>query len=313
MICTLAGLIGQPVGTSSDPPAIGLLLLGNLVRVCTQAESQPFTGFFPTIALSSTSTFYVESAAQPGSLTGSPITATILHPLTISQGQDTLDYSLDDNGDIVDATARISDGNYTDLHSLVDAINSALTSSQLAHNISPPDFAASLTNSSSISLDAILKRAYISLQLTGGSAAGILGFDTPTAVEANDLLQTSNPYGLSDCMGLSITAPTTSPTDVPIDPAQIVATLAGTRDDATGTITFTVFGPQTSAPTTCTSGGAALGAPTTVSGDGPYIPGTVYTPVQQGNYWWYASYSGDSNNRSVDSVCGSGMPETVVS
>jgi hypothetical protein len=316
MLCTLAGLIGQPAGTSSDPPAIGLLLRDNLVTVCARAESQPFTGFFPAMALSSTSTFYVESAAQPGSLTGNPISARrFAPPIIINPGQDTLDYSLDDNGDIVNATAQGFAGTYFDLHSLVDAINSALTSSQLAHNISPPDFAASLTNNNSISLDAVLKRAYISLQLTGGSAAGILGFDTPTAVEANDLLQTSNPYGLSGCMGLSITAPATSPARVPIDPAQIVATLAGTRDDASGSVSFSVYGPSSSAPTTCqtTSGvfWTAVGT-ASVSGDGSYVPSSAYTPQGSGNYWWYASYGGDANNRSVDSVCGFGMPETAV-
>ncbi len=100
--------------------------------------------------------------------------------------------------------------------------------------------------------------------------------------------------------------------DASNDGTNIVGTLGGSRDNAGGSITFTVF-DQTDAPTTCTSGGQSLGAPTTVSGDGPYNPGTPYKPAVAGNYWWYASYSGDANNSGVNSVCGSGMPETVVS
>jgi len=156
----------------------------------------------------------------------------------------------------------------------------------------------------------------MTLLLTGGSAASTLGFLPPYTVETDGLLETANPYGLSACMGLSITAPPTAAVNQAIDAGNdgtnLVGTLGGTRDNAGGSINFTVF-DQTDAPTTCTSGGQSLGAPTTVSGDGPYNPGTPYIPAVAGNYWWYASYSGDANNSSVNSVCGSGMPETVVS
>ncbi|HUC14028.1 MAG TPA: TadE/TadG family type IV pilus assembly protein [Acidimicrobiales bacterium] len=315
MICTVAGLIGQPAGTSSNPPAIGLMLLNNLLTVCAQAESQPFTGFFPAMALSSTSTFYVETASQPSSLTGNPIAATGFAPIVISPGQDSLDYSLDVDGHIIDAAATGFAGSYYDLDSLLTALNSAITYSQAANNISPPDVVASLTNThrhhDSITLQTAPKRSYISLQLTGGGAASKLGFTTPSAVVGNDSLQSANPYGLSGCMGLSVSAPATSSAGTPIGPSQIVATLAGTRDDAGGHVTFTVF-QQTVAPTTCTSGGLTLGGPIEVSGDGRYNPSTGYSPVVPGNYWWYASYGGDANNRSVDSACGSDMAETVV-
>jgi len=90
MLCTVAGLIGQPVGTSNDPPYIGLLLQDNLVTVCAQSQSQPFTGFFPTMALSSTSAFYVESTGQV-LVTGSSITP----PLARSREKD-LHYSVDE-------------------------------------------------------------------------------------------------------------------------------------------------------------------------------------------------------------------------
>ena len=80
----------------------------------------------------------------------------------------------------------------------------------------------------------------------------------------------------------------------------------------TGTITFTVFGPQATAPTTCTTGGTHGGHGTTVAGNATYNPSAGYTPSAVGNYWWYASYGGDANNNTATSTCGSTMSETVV-
>jgi hypothetical protein len=79
-----------------------------------------------------------------------------------------------------------------------------------------------------------------------------------------------------------------------------------------GTIAFVVFGPQSTAPTTCTSGGTAVGAGTTVSGNATYHPSAGFTPPSGGDYWWYASYGGDANNNTASSTCGSGMSLTVV-
>ena len=86
----------------------------------------------------------------------------------------------------------------------------------------------------------------------------------------------------------------------------------GTGPDATGTITFTVFGPQATAPTTCTTGGTTVGTGTTVAGNATYNPSAGYTPGAAGDYWWYASYGGDANNNTATSTCGSTMSETVV-
>jgi hypothetical protein len=313
MLCTVAGLIGQPVGTSNDAPYIGLLLQDNLVTVCAQSESQPFTGFFPSMALSSTSTFYVESTGQI-LFTGGTITATTTAPFKINSPGD-LDYSVDDNGYTFNGTATVA-GTYTDLATLVNSINAAITSSEAANNVSPPDFKAVLVgndNTGIVDLDGSAGN-YITLELTA-DAATQLGFPT-SSVETNGLLQTANPYGLSTCMGLSVTAPPTAAVGKAIDfnndASNIVGTLGGTRDNAGGSISFTVF-DQPVAPTTCTSGGQSLGAPTTVSGDGPYNPVIPFMPSGAGTYWWYASYSGDANNSTVNSVCGSSMPETAVS
>ena len=38
----------------------------------------------------------------------------------------------------------------------------------------------------------------------------------------------------------------------------------------------------------------------------------LFTPGTAGDYWWYASYGGDSSDTSPSSGCGSAMVETVV-
>ena len=79
----------------------------------------------------------------------------------------------------------------------------------------------------------------------------------------------------------------------------------------TGTITFTVFA-QTTAPTTCTTGGTTVGTATVNNGNATYSPTTGYTPTTVGNLWWYASYGSDANNNAATSTCGSPMSKTVV-
>ena len=111
---------------------------------------------------------------------------------------------------------------------------------------------------------------------------------------------------------LSVTAPGTGTAGTTITAANITATLAsssGTND--TNTITFTVFGPQTTAPTTCTSGGTAAGT-ATPAGNGTYATSSSFTPSGAGTYWWYASSASDTNNNAVTSTCGSTMTKTVV-
>ena len=97
----------------------------------------------------------------------------------------------------------------------------------------------------------------------------------------------------------------------PISASSISATLAG-GSAPSGPIAFTVFGPQATAPSSCTSGGTVLG---TVSayGDGTYQPSAAFTPPSPGEYWWYASYGGDTGDEPATSTCGgAGMAETTV-
>lgn len=110
---------------------------------------------------------------------------------------------------------------------------------------------------------------------------------------------------------VTIGAPATVTLDSAISAAQVNATLSDAATGATGTISFIVFGPQLSAPTSCGAGGTLVGT-ATVQDDGTYNPSADFNPAAAGNYWWYATYSGDSGNPPAVSTCGAQMTETVV-
>ena len=119
--------------------------------------------------------------------------------------------------------------------------------------------------------------------------------------------------GATSSPTLAVTAPGTGTAGTAIAASSISGVFAGSSGagTATGTITFKVFGPQASAPSTCTSGGTTVGT-ATAAGNGTYHPNAGFTPSQAGNYWWYASYPSDANNNAATSTCGSGMAETVI-
>jgi hypothetical protein len=110
---------------------------------------------------------------------------------------------------------------------------------------------------------------------------------------------------------LTASAPAAALSGSAISASSIKSTLSGANSGAAGTITYTVFGPQASAPATCTTGGTTMGT-STVSGNGNYTSSASFTPASAGTYWWYASYSGDVNNNSTNGTCGSGMTATNV-
>jgi hypothetical protein len=97
----------------------------------------------------------------------------------------------------------------------------------------------------------------------------------------------------------------------PIAAASIWAGLGGGAEP-TGTLTFTVFGPQSAPPVSCTAGGTTVGS-ASVAGNGTYHPSAGFTPDSPGHYWWYASYGGDPSDNPAASACGEAMAETVVS
>ena len=110
---------------------------------------------------------------------------------------------------------------------------------------------------------------------------------------------------------LSVSAPSSGTAGSLISASSVSASLSAGASP-TGSITVTVFGPQSSAPTSCTTGGTTVGSPVTATGDGTYNPSTGFTPPSAGDYWWFASNTGDSNNSPASSTCGASMTETVV-
>jgi len=93
----------------------------------------------------------------------------------------------------------------------------------------------------------------------------------------------------------TVSAPGSDTAGTAIAASAISATLAGQTSDATGTITFTVFGPTSpdSPPTNCTTGGTTVGTATVSGNTITYNPsGSGFTPPSAGTYWWYASYGG---------------------
>lgn len=78
------------------------------------------------------------------------------------------------------------------------------------------------------------------------------------------------------------------------------ATLAGATADATGTITFNLYGPSDTPD--CT-GDVVFTDDATVSGNGDYTSAS-FTPDLNGDYYWVASYSGDAHNEPATGTCG---------
>jgi len=111
---------------------------------------------------------------------------------------------------------------------------------------------------------------------------------------------------------LSLTAPPAGTTETAIPSSALTAALTDVSAQASGTITVSVFGPQSSPPSSCAAGGTVVGT-ATVQSAGSYGPSGSFTPGSAGDYWWYANYGGDASNPSTASPCGAQMAETTVS
>jgi hypothetical protein len=102
---------------------------------------------------------------------------------------------------------------------------------------------------------------------------------------------------------LSVSGPAGGTAGTAISGSAISAALAASSGtNATGTITFKYF-QQSTAPSTCTSGGTTIGTAAVTAGNGNYSPNAGFTPTVAGNYWLYASYPGDANNNNAASAC----------
>jgi hypothetical protein len=110
---------------------------------------------------------------------------------------------------------------------------------------------------------------------------------------------------------LTLGVPSTTGLGTTIGQSTVSAALSDATTDASGTVAFNVFGPETLPPTDCSVGGTPVGS-ASVQGNGSVSPGSGFTPASVGDYWWYASYSGDPSDPAAASSCGPQMAETVV-
>jgi type II secretory pathway pseudopilin PulG len=111
---------------------------------------------------------------------------------------------------------------------------------------------------------------------------------------------------------LSFSAPKADITGTQVATASISATLSNTNA-ATGQINFYVLPAPATPSSPCATGNPwqSLGS-ANVTGDGTYHPASPYTPPTAGTYYWYASYTGDSQNKKASSVCGASMARMTV-
>ena len=113
---------------------------------------------------------------------------------------------------------------------------------------------------------------------------------------------------------LSSLVPTVDTTGTKLSQTSIAFNLAGDTCSSSncGTLSFFVFGPQSSAPASCSSGGTQIGTVISVNGSATYTASTTFTPTVAGTYWWYASYSGDTATNGVGIGTSCPASETTV-
>jgi hypothetical protein len=122
------------------------------------------------------------------------------------------------------------------------------------------------------------------------------------------------------------TLTTTATTEVTLgDLISDMATLAGATSDATGTITFTLYGPYDASvdPATeqtdpCAAGDLVFTSDPidigTADTEGNYVvESPEFEPLEVGRYQWIASYSGDDKNEPSTTLCRDADEASVVS
>ncbi len=142
-------------------------------------------------------------------------------------------------------------------------------------------------------------------------APGVYHFVASYSGDANN-----NPVGPTACLDpaeaigagrLAVTLATQASAGVSLGaPISDTATL-GAGLNPTGTITFTLFGPNNA---TCT-GTPIFTSTVTVTGNGTY-PSGPFTPTAPGTYRWIAAYSGDVNNAPATTPCADPLEQVIV-
>src|ERR1700680_1930079 len=100
---------------------------------------------------------------------------------------------------------------------------------------------------------------------------------------------------------------TTASAGVPLGAAISDSATLGGGVNPTGTITFTLFGPNNA---TCT-GAPIFTSTVPVAGNGSYVSSS-FVPTTAGTYRWIANYSGDANNTATANACNAANESVVV-
>ncbi len=133
-----------------------------------------------------------------------------------------------------------------------------------------------------------------------------------TAANGGEVETVTPPPATSTSLSTSLSGGGKSGTSISVPTSTAVtdsSTLSGTNaSTATGTVTYDVY--SNSGCTTAVS----TGTPETITTPGTLPASTAVTLSTAGTYYWKASYSGDANNESSESTCGTaGEVETVTS
>ncbi|MGH9276713.1 MAG: hypothetical protein ACRD12_01180, partial [Acidimicrobiales bacterium] len=149
------------------------------------------------------------------------------------------------------------------------------------------------------------------------TAAGTYRWIAAYSGDANYMAATTACNDANETTVVNTIAPTivtqatpTAPIGSPISDTASVTGLPG-GPAPTGTVTFTVFGPNNA---TCTGAPIFTSAAQPLSGGPPTATATSgpFTPTAVGDYRWIAAYSGDANYTAVTTLCNDANETSVV-
>jgi hypothetical protein len=215
LLCYIDDVVGEPTGTtasSSNPALIGLLAQGDLVTVCSQTQAEPFTGFFPSMTLSSTGTFYIEVQGQGELINYTPNPNWQSGGITIQTGvNDTLDFLYSPNAvttPFTSETLTIPPGPYSNPQQLATKLAEEWEAGTDPYSADPPDVILSATpDDQGVMLETVNPGPNVSLEVTANDSdstltASTLGFDPskpPGGVFVNYFLESYPPTTTSSC------------------------------------------------------------------------------------------------------------------
>ena len=203
----------------------------------------------------------------------------------------------------------LGSGSLTDIATLSGA--SANATGTITFNLYGPNDATCATSIFTSTATVSGNGSYNSLSFTP-TAAGTYRWIANYSGDANN---NATANGCNEANEMAVVSPR-SPTLTTQASAPIIvgsgslsdtATLSGATSNATGTITFNLYGPNDA---TCAT--SIFSSTSTVNGNGSYTSGS-FTPTTVGTYRWIANYSGDANNNPTANGCNAANESVIVS